>query len=170
MAIVVEDGTGLALADAYVSIAEADEYFADVLVYTTTWSAYSDADKELRIRRATKVLDSRTDWEGYKNVDTSGLRWPRKHVRDRDGILVSNLVVPEAVKDATCELIRIMDGEDITTGQDIESLRRLMVDVVEIEYQEGRSQARVPQYLNYVLRGLGYFMSGSVGFGRIRKA
>lgn len=171
MALTLEDGTGtVSGANTYVSEAEADTYFEIVPVYSTTWAAYSATEKEHLLRLATRVLDARTVWEGYKQVDASPLRWPRKCVVDRDGLNVATNIVPQAVKDATCELARILDAEDITTGQDVERLRKLVVDVIEIEYQEGDSQQRVPQYLGYILRGLGSFMSGSTSFNRIRKA
>ncbi len=167
MPLVVEDGTGLvSTANSYVSEAESDTYFEIIPEYGVTWQAYTPSEKECLLRFSTRVLDARTQWEGYKQVDAS----PRKCVTDRDGVSVLTTVVPQAVKDATCELARILDGEDITTGQDIERLRKLVVDVVEIEYQEGDSQTRVPQYMGYILRGLGAFMSGSMSFNRIRKA
>jgi hypothetical protein len=170
MALIVEDGTGLTTANTYVTEAEADLYFEIIPEYADTWADYSPAVKEQKLRFATRVLDARTQWEGQKTVDASALRWPRCRVMNRDGIWVDDNVVPQAVKDATCELARILDQEDITTGQDVENLRRIMVDVVELEYQEGRSQSRVPQYLNYILRGIGFFMSGTTTFARIRKA
>jgi hypothetical protein len=170
MTLIVEDGTGLTNANTYVSEAEADAYFEIIPAYSAIWAGYSSAEKENFLRMATRALDARTDWEGSKQVDASALRWPRKRVRDRDGLIVATDVVPQAVKDATCELARIIDNEDITTGQDVENVRMLKLDVLEIEYQEGTSQQRVPQYLNHVLRGLGFFMSGTTSFGRIRKA
>jgi hypothetical protein len=170
MTLIVEDGTGLTTANSYVSEAEADAYFEIVPAYSDVWAAYTATEKENLLRMATRVLDARTSWEGHKQVDESALRWPRKHVRDRDGLLVDSDLVPQAVKDATCELARIIDNEDITTGQDVENVRMLKLDVLEIEYQEGSSQQRVPQHLNHVLRGLGFFMSGTTAFGRIRKA
>jgi len=170
MVLIVEDGTGLTTANTYATEAEADAYFEIIPVYSVTWAAYSATEKEDLLRFATRVLDARSNFEGYKQVDASSLRWPRKCVYDRDGVLVATTIVPTPIKDATCELARILDTEDITTGQDIERLRKLVVDVIEIEYQEGDSQGRVPQYLGYILKGLGSFMTGRTSFNRIRKA
>lgn len=171
MAIVVEDGTGLSTANSYESVAGADAYFSIIPMYSDTWADYSQQVKENKLQLATRVLDARTNWEGSKYVETSALRWPRSGVTDRDGISVDTDVVPVAVKAAVCELIRILDAEDITSGQDIERLKFLKVDVLELEYQEGDSQSRIPDYIDYVLAGLGSFLSGGrMTFNRIKKA
>jgi hypothetical protein len=94
MTLIVEDGTGLTTANSYVSEAEADAYFEIVPAYSDVWAAYTATEKENLLRMATRVLDARTSWEGHKQVDESALRWPRKHVRDRDGLLVDSDLVP----------------------------------------------------------------------------
>lgn len=171
MAITVEDGTGLSNADSYASVAEADAYFDIIPGFSETWADLSINAKENWLKFSTRVLDARTNWEGTKYVETSALRWPRSGVVDRDGLSVDTGVVPTAVKHGTFELVRILEAEDVTTGQDIERLKFLKVDVLELEYQEGDSQSRIPDYIDYVLSGLGSFLSGGrMTFNKIRKA
>lgn len=171
MAITVEDGTGLSTADSYATVAEADAYFDIIPGFSETWSDLSATTKENWLKLSTRVLDARTNWEGTKYVEDSALRWPRSGVVDRDGISVATTVVPTPVKHAVFELVRILEAEDITSGQDIERLKFLKVDVLELEYQEGDSQSRIPDYIDYVLAGLGNFLSGGrMTFNRIRKA
>lgn len=170
MAIVVEDGTGLTNADSYISVADADTYFSILpTTLTSSWDALSTTDKENYLKWATRVLDTKTEFEGDKTVEASALRWPRKCVTDRDGIDIDDNVVPKEVENATVELVRILLGEDITTGQDVDNLKFIKVDVIELEYQDDTAQNRIPAYINDVLNGVGTFTSGRRQAVRITK-
>ena len=105
MVLVVEDGSGLATADALVSEAFVDTWItnyrsaADLVL----WNA---ADKELSIRDATLYAGQKygSRWCGYRANSVQSLDWPRANVRDRDGYLVARTVVPLKVKQACAEL------------------------------------------------------------------
>ena len=85
-------------------------------------------------------------------------------------LLIADDVVPEAVKQATCELAKFLQENDLTVGKDIENMKRIVVDVIEIEYQDQTTQSNVPTIINAILTGLGSFRVGSRGFGKIIKA
>jgi hypothetical protein len=76
MAFVVEDGTGLAEANAYIDVAYADAYFADRGI--AAWTGDASA-KEQAIVRATDYVD--TVWgsrfRGGKSSQEQPLEWPR---------------------------------------------------------------------------------------------
>jgi hypothetical protein len=98
MAITVEDGTGLAGADAYVSVAYFDTYAADRGIALGTMTT---AEKEAAIRRATSYVDSEWLYKGYPLIPTQALEFPRT------GLVWNNRIVegvPKRVKDATVEL------------------------------------------------------------------
>ena len=105
MAFVVEDGTGKADANSYVSVADADAYAADHEL-PSKWSSATTAQKQKALRLATQNLDARYNgrWLGTRNIRLQALDWPRFNVEDSDGYLVDFNVVPQAVKDATVEL------------------------------------------------------------------
>jgi hypothetical protein len=165
-----EDGTGLATANSYVSLSEADDYFAPDLNFAATWDGLSDTAKEYSLAWASRILDQKTDWRGTRVDEDSGLRWPRSYVYDRDDNLIDDNVVPKPVKDATCELAKYLQENDLTTGGDVDNIRKVVVDVIEIEFQEGTSQTGIPTILNAILTGLGSFRIGGRGFGKIIKA
>lgn len=167
---VVEDGSGLPAATSYVSVAEADVYFTPDLNYAATWGALTNEQKELSLAWASRILDQKTDWKGNRAVTTSGLRWPRSYAYDRDGILVDDGIVPPAVKQATCELAKYVRATDLTVGPDVENIKRITVDVIEIEYQDQTAQSSVPTIINAILTGLGSLRVGGRGFGKIVKA
>lgn len=170
MALIVENGTVVTGANTYVSQAYADSYFSIDEKFSATWAAMSDADKETRLRWATRVLDQKVIWRGNKTVATSPLRWPRTGITDRDGNAVGANSMPDQLLQATCELAKFLATADPTTSQGGDALKRIVVDVIELEYQDGVSQPEAPPLLNQLLRGLGTYPSAGFSFARIVKA
>lgn len=171
MAITVEDGTVVTGADSYVSVAFADSYFEIDEAFAATWTAMTTAEKETRLKWATRVLDQKVAWKGSKTTDTSSLRWPRTGVRDRDGNIIDTDEMPLQLKQVTCEVAKFLETNNPTTSQGGDALKRIAVDVIEIEYQEGTSQPEAPPLINQLLRGLGTYPSaGGHVFGKIIKA
>lgn len=104
MALTVEDGTGKANADSYVSVADADAYVA-AYGADATWTAATTAAKEEALRMGTQYLDLRfgVRWLGTRAHETQALAWPRLNVVDGDGYYVLSTVVPTRVKNAAAE-------------------------------------------------------------------
>lgn len=113
MAIIVEDGTGLATAEAYCTVAEATTYFSNI--GTTTWAALaSDAIREQNLRKATAFMLGRyrARWDGYRKTTTQALDWPRSLVPIKDApdlyggsdSYYDDASVPAAVKNACASL------------------------------------------------------------------
>lgn len=102
MALIVEDGTGLANADAYVSLAEFKAYAAAVGYDLTE---YTDEQIERAIRRATIWIDARygATFLGTWVIATQRLEWPRADVYYRGVYLASN-AIPQKLKSAVCEV------------------------------------------------------------------
>ena len=114
MALEVEDGTGKANANAYISLTDADAYFAARKV--DTWKAKTSAEREAAIVRATFSLDSwlRGRWNGVKKTSTQSLAWPRisalgatTGITDEDGYELATDAVPQVVAWATAEVALI---------------------------------------------------------------
>lgn len=102
MTITVEDGTGLAAADAYISEADADTYFS--AIGNTTWSGASSGDKEQAIVKATRYMEKRfgNKWKGIIASSTQALGWPRDYVYDERGTELDDQV-PTAIAHACAE-------------------------------------------------------------------
>lgn len=110
MALIVEDGTGLTTANAYISVAFAQEYHA--LRCNDAWSG-PPTELEAAIIRATEWLDRHYDFQGSRvvigdsgtpSVLPQALAWPREGVIHSDGIAVPWDAVPVEVQEATAEL------------------------------------------------------------------
>ena len=175
LTFLVETGTGL-VADttSYVSIAEADDYMSAV-VQNTAWDALLDADKELRLMQATRVLDVFTRYNGNKSVNASPLRWPRCGILDRDEIAVDSDIIPEGVKNATIELANLLISVDLNAEASTKGIQKIVADVVEIEFLHGSDgqgveKRKFPSIINAHLIGLGFFSLRVSGGGKIRRA
>src|SRR4051794_29732341 len=107
MALIVEDGTGLATADSYLSLADANIYFTNH-GSPVEWTGAADAAKESALRYAARWLDGKFTWIGLLVQGTQSLEWPRiqglayKDTIDWEGRVYDP--VPQKVKDAQCEV------------------------------------------------------------------
>ena len=101
MAFTVEDETGLATANAYISVAEFEAYWDD---RGFVHSSYNSAAKQTAIIKATDYIENRyrTRFKGSREFnETQNLSFPRVRLYDEDGNLVSGL--PKRLKYATAE-------------------------------------------------------------------
>tara|TARA_Y100000310_G_scaffold344961_1_gene460802 strand:+ start:2551 stop:3063 length:513 start_codon:yes stop_codon:yes gene_type:complete len=105
MALIVEDGSGLATAQSYLSVADADTYHTAHSA-STTWSGAAEADKEKALRLATQYLDALygTRWVGSRWSLAQALDWPRSYVVLYDIYTISTSTIPQDLKDACAEL------------------------------------------------------------------
>lgn len=91
--------------DSYVTLAEATAYFAS-RPHSSEWTDVSkvDDDRENALRFAAVHMDRRYEWAGVLYLSTQAMKWPRKDFYDDEGRLLDGTSVPQAVKDAQCEL------------------------------------------------------------------
>jgi len=105
MAFVLEDGTGIANANAYIDVAFATTYHTDR--FNTAWTDLTDtALQQAAIIKATDYLDYRWDYIGErkKAFELQSLKWPRIDAFvERDEKVVQSNVVPLQVQQATAE-------------------------------------------------------------------
>ena len=161
MAFVVEDGTGLPLANALVSVADADAILA-VNIHST-WSQIADpAIKEKLIQWATRLLCERVRWKGTRVSETSGLPFPRSGLKDADGIYFPNDEVPQPVKTAVATLADFLNSADPTLPNSSANLKRLDVDVISLQFDMGTQPERWPSAVALILRDI----ASSVSFSK----
>lgn len=109
MAIIAETGAGLASAESYASVAEANAYFA--ARKNAAWDAADVVDqKEPALRQAAQYLDVQYRFKGARLSLDQALSWPRSGV-SFDGYILRSDAVPRQIKDACCELaVRAITG------------------------------------------------------------
>lgn len=139
MPIIVEDGTGLADAEAYISVADADTYFA--ARGSAIWAALTTEQKEQALRAGSDYMAAvyGARWKGYRVTETQALDWPREDVV-ANGFDIDNDVVPAAVARANAELaVRASAGELLADqGAQVKSEQ---VGPIAVTYQDGARQA-----------------------------
>lgn len=113
MAFTLEDGTGIAGANAYASVAEVDAYFDDRGV--PGWNGDAN-QKQFAIIKATDYIDKRFGkrFIGKRADGDQGLEWPRTSAIDLNGIEWADQV-PTILKQATAEYAkRALEAELVT--------------------------------------------------------
>lgn len=133
MALIVENGTGLATAESYCSVADADARHA--AFGNTAWTG-TDAAKEAALRRATAFMEQRyrTVWKGTKLFRAQALSWPR-YGAVVDGWDVLSTEVPTDIRNACADLA----VKALTTELNADQTRAVIrekVGPLETEYSE----------------------------------
>lgn len=128
MALVVEDGTGLADAEAYISVADADTYFA--ARGNATWAALTTEAKEQALRLGADYMGAvyGPRWCDDRLTATQALDWPR-------GVQG----VPEAVKRANAELAVRASAGPLLADQGA-AVQSETVGPISVTYAEGARQ------------------------------
>lgn len=135
MALTVENGTGIAGADAYADVASCSAYAVN---FYGSSLAGSPADKEAAIRRAFAYL-STLPWKGVRTHGRDqGGAWPRTGVTDSEGYAIADNVVPGEVIAAQHELARAeFQSPGILTPSATKAKAAVSmekVDVIQVEY------------------------------------
>lgn len=168
MDIVVEDGTGIVTANAYATVEEVDDILS-VNIHSQWPAIASEATKANLIIWASRLLDERVRWYGHKTYKSSGMAWPRTCVRDKEGCLIDDDIVPQQVKIATAILAdQLLAGnpEAVNTAS---NLTMLQVDVIVLKFDVYAFKEKFTSELSYILYGLGVTSFGRGGPKRIIK-
>jgi hypothetical protein len=111
MSLTVENGSGLADANSYISIADADTYHE--ARGNTAWSDVGDEDKEAALLKATAYLQGvyAGQWKGYPTTALQALDWPRAYVERLEyaaltsaSLWLESDVIPAGLSQACAEL------------------------------------------------------------------
>lgn len=136
MSLVVEDGSGVADAEAYISVADADAYFA--ARGGVAWAALDTAGKEQALRRSTDYLEAAYAWRGERATTTQALSWPRACVVV-DGVTVASDSVPMAIQRANAELAVRASAGDLAADQAAQ-VKQETVGPITVVYADGARQ------------------------------
>lgn len=103
--LIVEDGTGLTTANAYVTVAEADAYFAA----DASWADVEDSLKETYIMQATQAVDLLFGerYMSYPSKYDQALLFPRVGFYNTQKQYIASNEVPKRLKNAVCEVAKV---------------------------------------------------------------
>lgn len=144
MAFLVEDGSIVAGANAYLSVADFDAYWLDRNITLSQ----TQAEKEAAIIIATQYLDQ-NKWKGAIVSDAQPLDFPRGGVYDQEGREIPNNIIPQQVKHACAEYahrqLTAPIQPDLEGGAVKRTKSKLGTLEEEIEYADGSVTTR-PRY------------------------
>lgn len=100
MSLVVEDGTGIANANTYISLADVSSYCLD-FDFEDFFSKL-EAEQNALILKSMRFIES-FDFVGTKNQTENNLQWPRDDAYERNGLLIDSSTIPANIKNAVCE-------------------------------------------------------------------
>lgn len=170
----VESGAGLAEATTYVTVEEANDIASMNIHSSDAWLALPlDAKRNLLIY-ASRVLDSRTVWNGTQATANQALAWPRSGVEDRYGNSISTSAVPYNVRWAVVELAKHTLAEDrISKTQPDSIISEAKIDTVTVKFADPTTAAlnlyKTPAIVCDLLSGLGTVRDSSrkISFGKL---
>ena len=134
---------GSANANSYCSIVEAESYF-EFRLHKDVWGNSFADEKLAALVWATYLLDQQAAWSGIKATETQALRWPRRNVRDPEGVYISASIIPQWLKNATAEYAMHLLNDDITKSSLESNINRIKVGPIEMEYEPKTMPPRRP--------------------------
>lgn len=127
---IVEDGSGVDNANAYLEVTEADQIIENY-GNPSDWSSASTAEKQNAIREATRYLDLNYTWDGYKVYEDQVLQWPRYEMYDEDDNYMAEDEVPLRVRQACAYLAsKVVAGDTLIKDQQDEGAVKRTKDVI----------------------------------------
>lgn len=162
MALIIEDGTGVANANSYVSLVDARAWAA---LRGVSLPAV-DADAEVALMKAMDFIEAlRLRFSGSKTLSTQSLQWPRTGAT-LDGVALDDDAMPSELRSAQVQLAidsTSVDLQPTGTGQEV---LREKIDVIEVQYAE-RGAGTVQPQLNKAMAFLEPLFKNS-GFSTLR--
>jgi hypothetical protein len=136
MALVVEDGTGVAGANVYADVAAADLWYADLA--DTAWAALTVAAKETALIQGCRYCDNQQIYPlaSTKTTAIQSLQWPRPTASYWGGepLIPPNVVPVEVVRANIVAAGLYASGSLPSADQGGLQVIREKVDVLEVQY------------------------------------
>ena len=156
----VEDGSGIATATSYLSVADADQYHEDH--GNADWTGV-DAGKQAALIEATQYGDAHYQWAtGRKASKEQALDWPRLYAYDADDYSIDPTEIPVAVEQAVAYLAReSLIGTDLQPVETRKTASEAVSGPVSVSYEPGSPLAPRFALVDNLLAGLIY--SGAQG-------
>lgn len=119
--------------NSFVTLEEAEAYFAERL-HTQAWTSTGEGDRIVSLIQATRIFNLYLTWKG--------------------GAAPKPGEIPEALKQATCEMALYLLQEDPLAPDSMAGLSRIKLGELELEARIGASRRVIPAYILAMLSGL----------------
>ena len=139
--------------NSFITVAEADAYWATNL-YPTTWESATTANKEKALKMATRILDEKCAWVGTRATSAQALGWGRTDVV-YDGITVSSTTMPIQISNATAQFAGDLLVSNLTANAEGKGLNSLKVGDITLDFDKNDTAGVMPEIVQEMLRGWG---------------
>lgn len=170
MTIIVEDGTLVAGAESFCTVAFADAYHQTR--GNAAWDALDDIDdKEPALRKATDYMEQmyRMRWKGFRISSLQALSWPRADVEVEDGPYRNTVainIVPKEVKNACAEFALRSLSEDLAPDL-TQTVSSETVGPIKVDYEQGSQEGVRYRAIDALLS---IYLKGSAGMAKLVRA
>ena len=137
---------GAANANAYVTLAVAEQYHLDRPAVGSTWEDADTDQKVAAILWATKLLDRYFEWNGSVVDTTQNLLWPRLELYKVNGSVIDSTTIPDEIQWATAEFARQLLVEDRVGDSDVETqgVKLIKVGPIRIDFKDSVFSKPIP--------------------------
>lgn len=145
MAVTIDATVAGAAANCYVTLAEAEAWFAQQLS-AAEWTAATSDQKAQALISATGRLDQ-VPWNGQQaNVvdPAQALKWPRYDTYDSNGWLIDSDEIPPELKRATYKLALALLREDLLQDTGLEAFEAVTVGPLQVTPRSSRQAGMLP--------------------------
>ena len=138
MAFTFDSTSAASTSNSYLSVAEADDYFAGRF-NSEKWTTFTSAQKQQLLVTASKQLDS-AKFGGRRSKQIQALQWPRFGLSDFDGYAILDTVIPTKLKEAACEMAYWIWTEDdrILSDTEIQQVDSYKVGPIDVAVNKER--------------------------------
>lgn len=146
---------GASDANSYVTITEANAYFANRAHASEQWEEIENQDQMLIT--ASSTIDWYVTWKGTRVTGTQSMDWPRAGVYDKVGVLYPEDVIPLDVKTAAYEMALSSFETDRTADGDLAGIAEVRAGSLAIKQDDGMYNTQpdtVPDKIWKILAGL----------------
>lgn len=152
MPVVLIATPGAADANTYCTLAEANTYH-ESHVSGATWSGATEANRNIALAQATRMLDAMIEWKGWVVTETQALLWPQNGQYSRNGYTIATTVIPQELKHATAELARQLLAGDRAADNKVEAqgVTRMVAGPIEFEFKGAQVPKVVPDAVFYMV-------------------
>ena len=155
-------------ANSYVTVEEADTYFAD-RVHSSMWDAFTD--KEGVLITSSQMLDWYFKWKGSKATPDQSMGWPRIGAVRRDGTTIDDLTLPAELKTAVYEMALGSLLGDRTEDYSMFGLEQVKVSTLMVKANGNNpstAKEAIPERVSKILSDL--YNRGSMNVIRLTRA
>ena len=153
---IVEDGSGVAGANSYVTVEEATDILIPNFRDSAVWDQLDTDQREKLLVLATSYIDENYFFHGSKADRNQSLRWPRKGMRDNENMCLADCIIPIELKKAVARLSVWTFANDPDEALNARGIKRFRSDDLEIEFQSGFEGQFAPDFLRKLLGTFGY--------------